>query len=54
MAIGAITRIAVRSNLQRMKGGKPTQFASATDAKLRIAEPSALVNPRAFIISATT
>ena len=53
IAIGAITRIAVTSNLQIWNGGSPTKPEEATDEKFKMAEPSGLVKPAAFIISAT-
>ena len=53
IAIGAITRIAVTSNLQIWIGGIPTSPADATDVKSRIADPSGLVRPTAFMITAT-
>ena len=52
IAIGAITRIAVTSNLQIWNGGSPTQLAVETEAKFRIAEPSGFVTPQAFKINA--
>ena len=54
IAIGAIARIAVRSNLHRKNLGTPTIGALATPAKLQIALPSAFVKPIAFIIRAAT
>ena len=51
-AIGAITRIAVRLNLQSWKGGSPAKEDAATPEKSRIALPSALVNPAMFMIRA--
>ena len=54
MAIGAITRIAVTSNLQIWNGGSPTHFAEDTEAKFKMAEPSGFVTPQAFRINANT
>ena len=53
MAIGAITRTAVTSNLQSWNPGSPTQLEIAIDAKFKIAEPSGFLIPHAFIIIAT-
>lgn len=39
-AMGAMTRIAVTSNLQSRKGGSPTKEDAATPEKSRIALPS--------------
>ena len=50
MAIGAITRMAVTSNLQNCNRRKTYQHAAAaTDVKFKIAEPSGFVIPNAFI-----
>ena len=54
MAIGAITRIAVMSNLQIWKGGSPIHFALATEAKSKMAEPSGFVIPQRLKITAAT
>ena len=54
IAIGAITRMAVTSNFANCIGGRPIQFAVLTEEKFRMAEPSGLVIPIAFMISATT
>ena len=51
-AMGAITRIAVRSNLHITKSGIPTKLAEAAAEKSRIALPSAFVIPMAFIANA--
>ena len=45
MAIGAITSIAVMSNLQIWKGGSPSALASETVEKSRIAVPPGFVTP---------
>ena len=54
MAIGAITRIAVMSNLQIWKGGSPIHFALATEAKSKMAEPSGFVIPQRLKMTAAT
>ena len=54
IAIGAITRIAVTSNLHIWNLGRPTQPDDVTEAKLMIAEPSGLVTPNALRIRAKT
>ena len=54
IAIGAITSIAVISNLHIWNLGIPTQLADDTEAKLSIAEPSGLVTPKALSINANT
>ena len=46
MAIGAITSMAVMSNLQIWKGGSPRNFASETVEKSRIAVPPGFVTPQ--------
>ena len=51
-AIGAMTKIAVISNLHHIKGGSPTQEAAATLVKFKIADPSGFVIPQAFMIRA--
>ena len=51
--IGAMTRIAVRSNLQIWNGGRPMNLALATLEKSRIAEPSGLLRPVACMMAAT-
>ena len=53
MAIGAMARIAVKSNLQNSNGGTLTQEALATSAKLKMAEPSGFVMPQKCRIKAT-
>ena len=54
MAIGAITRIDVKSNFINWNFGIPTHEADAIDEKLSIAEPSGLCTPHALRISANT
>ena len=46
--------MAVTSNFANCIGGRPIQFAVLTEEKFRMAEPSGLVIPIAFMISATT
>ena len=53
IAIGAITKMAVMSNLQSSNGGKPTHPADATFAKFKIAVPSGFVTPHRCNTSAT-
>ena len=47
-AIGAMTSMAVRSNLQSSNGGRPTTDAAATLVKSKIALPSGFTKPHAF------
>ena len=54
IAIGAITRTAVISNLQNLNAGIPTHAESLIAAKLKIAEPSGFVMPAMCIIRAMT
>ena len=51
-AIGAMTKMADRLNLQRENAGTPTQEAFAMSVKERMAEPSAFVMPMALKINA--
>ena len=51
-AMGAMTRMEVTSNLHSWKLGRPTQLASATEEKLRMAEPSGLVTPKLWSTTA--
>ena len=55
-AMGAITRIAVRSNLAIWKGGRPRMLASRTAVKSMrgMASPAAFstVTPQAFMMRA--
>ena len=54
IAIGAITRIDVRSNFANWNCGTPKKLADFTDSNAMIALPSGFVSPAAFMITAAT